>query len=247
MMSFISRIKQFFARTGETDPAKAYDLWAAGYDAQPHNLVLALDGEIFTGLLENVDLAGKTLADIGCGTGRHWPLLFSRSPKDLYGFDVSAGMLEKLKEKFPQARTCLLADELLPSLPDGSCQVLVSTLTLAHIPRQAEALAEWNRVLQTGADIILTDYHPAQLAKGGKRTFQHEGKTVAVKNYTYTLEQLRRQLRQLGWKEIRFTERRIDEAVKSFYAQQDALAIYEKFKGTPVVFGIHLKKTDDTV
>ena len=116
MMSFISRIKHFFARTGETDPAKAYDLWAAGYDAQPHNLVLALDGEIFTGLLENVDLAGKTLADIGCGTGRHWPLLFSRSPKDLYGFDVSAGMLEKLKEKFPQARTCLLVAHRLETI-----------------------------------------------------------------------------------------------------------------------------------
>lgn len=246
-MSFASRLKQIFSGTGEKDPAKAYDLWAAGYDAQPHNLVLALDQQVFTGLLQALPLAGKTIADVGCGTGRHWPLLLAGSPQRLCGFDVSAGMLEKLKEKYPQAETYLVADEQLPGLADGSCQVLVSTLTFAHIPGQAAALAEWNRVLQPGADIIITDYHPAQLAKGGKRTFQYEGKTVAVKNYPYSLEQLRRQVRQLGWTEIRFTERLIGEEVKSFYVQQDALDVYEKFKGTPVIYGIHLKKTNDTV
>jgi ubiquinone/menaquinone biosynthesis C-methylase UbiE len=47
----------------------AYDLWASDYDSQPDNMMLAWDEEIFSDLINNMDLHNKIIADIGCGTG----------------------------------------------------------------------------------------------------------------------------------------------------------------------------------
>ena len=58
--------------SSEKPVVKAYDIWSHSYDAQPGNLVLDLDEMIFSTLLEDIDLEHKLVADIGCGTGRHW-------------------------------------------------------------------------------------------------------------------------------------------------------------------------------
>src|SRR5471030_2852942 len=87
----------------EKEAAPAYDLWAENYDNQPGNLMLDLDEIVFGRLLANVDIKNKRVADIGCGTGRHWGKILKQQPQQLSGFDVSAGMLRKLQMKFPQA------------------------------------------------------------------------------------------------------------------------------------------------
>ena len=245
-MSVVNILQKYFRkllpiRVSETDPEQAYDLWAAAYDAQPDNLMLALDEELFTELLDGVTLKDKIVADIGCGTGRHWQKLINRSPAELIGFDVSKEMLLVLQQKFPAHKTIRLTDHHI-DLPDASCDLIVSTLALAHIPEAGKALAEWERVLKPGGEILLTDYHPDALAQGGNRTFKHEGKLVAVKNYVHSIQSVVHIAKQLNWELMRITERKIDERVKGYYEKQGALAVYEKFKGVPIIYGIHLKK-----
>jgi ubiquinone/menaquinone biosynthesis C-methylase UbiE len=75
--------------TKETDPRKAYDLWAGGYDSQPGNLMLDLDEKVFSELLDPLTLKGVVVADIGCGTGRHWAKLLEKQPSRIVGFDVA--------------------------------------------------------------------------------------------------------------------------------------------------------------
>jgi ubiquinone/menaquinone biosynthesis C-methylase UbiE len=241
-MNSWQKIKSFFRQIAEKNPENAYDLWSALYDAQPGNPVLDLDELLFSNLLNETDISGKTIVDMGCGTGRHWSKLYAQHPARLIGYDVSAGMLEKLKEKYPEAETYHLINELLPDTATAFCDVIVSTLALAHIPVIENAVQEWNRVLKPGGHIIITDYHPDTLAKGGKRTFKAAGKTIAVKSYVYPLAFVRQLAGQLGWKEIRFMQREIDEQVKRYYTQQDALRLYETFKGTPLIYGIHFSK-----
>jgi ubiquinone/menaquinone biosynthesis C-methylase UbiE len=241
-MNIWQKIKSLFGQIPEENPETAYDLWSAEYDSQPGNLVLDLDELLFTELLNEVDLVGKTIIDIGCGTGRHWSKLYAQGPARLMGYDVSAGMLAKLKEKYPDAETHHLTDELMPKTATAFCDVIVSTLTLAHIPAIENAVQEWNRVLKPGGHITITDYHPDTLGKGGKRTFKAAGKTIAVKSYVYPLALVRQLAGQLGWKETRFMQREIAEEVKAYYEQQDALHLYETFKGTPLIYGIHFMK-----
>jgi ubiquinone/menaquinone biosynthesis C-methylase UbiE len=238
-------IKKILFSPKETNPARAYDIWAMGYDNQPGNLMLDLDEAVFSGLLADTDITGKAVADIGCGTGRHWKKIFSRNPNHLVGYDVSSGMLGKLEEKFPAAETHLLENNRLSASADHSFDLIVSTLTVAHIQDLDEALKEWDRVLKPGGSVIITDYHPAALAKGGKRTFKHKGKTWAVKNYIHPIEKIRQFTRQLGWTEMRFVERVIDDSVKGYYERQNALSLFEEYTDIPIIYGILLIKADD--
>jgi ubiquinone/menaquinone biosynthesis C-methylase UbiE len=241
----VHHIKKYFAgllSNRGTDPKDAYNLWANCYDNQPGNLILDLDEEIVSGMLEEINLGGKTVADIGCGTGRHWPKIISKGPSRLVGYDVSEGMLKKLQQKFPYPETYLLKGTDLPNLEDNSCALVFSTLTIAHIKDIPASLKEWNRVLKANGEMIITDYHPVALQNGSKRTFRHNNKTIAVRNFIHSIDEIRRIAGQLSLVEIRFTERMIDEAIKEYYEAQNALHLYEKFKGTPVIYGIHFKK-----
>src|ERR1700722_3396576 len=135
-MPILNTLRQLLspARKPESEPAEAYDIWAESYDDQPDNLMLALDGAVCREILAALPLAGRTIADIGCGTGRHWAALFDRSPARVAGFDVSKGMLDRLQKKFPRAETHLLSGSTLTGLDDSSCDLVLSTLTVAHIP-----------------------------------------------------------------------------------------------------------------
>src|ERR1035437_10198276 len=176
-MSAFQKLQQYFSRhffrLKDEEPEVAYDLWAESYDSQPDNLMLALDEEVFSGLLNNINIKNKIIADVGCGTGRHWKKIFDKEPQKLIGFDVSEGMLKMLQQKFPQAETHHLINNELQDLKNESCDCIFSTLTIAHIKNAEEAIREWNRVLKPGGQMIITDYHPLALAKGGKRTFRH--------------------------------------------------------------------------
>lgn len=225
-------------------PQAAYNLWSASYDAQPDNLMIAWDEEIFSILLNNINLQHKIIADVGCGTGRHWKKILVHQPKKLIGFDVSEGMLNILQQKFPTAETHHLKNDRLSELEYHSCDFILSTLTIAHIQNAKKALSEWERVLKPGGEMIITDYHPTALSKGGKRTFNHNGKTIMVKNYVHSIDKIKNIARQLDLEVIRFIEKSIDESAKPYYEKQDAIAVYQAWKGMPIIYGIHLKKPD---
>lgn len=235
--------KHFFHRK-DTDPEAAYNLWAGSYDSQPDNLMLALDEEVFSGLLNHIIIKNKIIADVGCGTGRHWKKILGNEPKKLIGFDVSDEMLKMLQQKFPYAETHRIINNKLEGLQNESCDCIISTLTIAHIQNAEEAITEWNRVLKPGGQMIITDYHPLALAKGGKRTFRHNDETVAVKNYVHTLEDLKNIAKQLGLQVSRSIEKPIDESARPYYEKQNALAVFEIWKGVPIIYGMYLIKPD---
>src|SRR5450631_3524764 len=112
----------------KVNAVEAYDYWSHSYDRQPGNLMLDLDEIIFSKLLKNIDLKNKRVADIGCGTGRHWQKIYNKNPAQVLGFDVSAGMLQQLLRKFPAAITHLTSDNLLKTVPDSYIDCLVTTL-----------------------------------------------------------------------------------------------------------------------
>jgi ubiquinone/menaquinone biosynthesis C-methylase UbiE len=249
-MSSIEKIKRrllnLWAVKKETAATGAYNLWAADYDSQPDNLMLALDEEIFTALLADIAVAGTVVVDVGCGTGRHWKKILSHHPKKITGFDVSENMLAMLQQKFPGSETYIIKNNLLQPLQNNSCQLLISTLTIAHIENAPAALLEWTRVLAPGGSIIITDYHPAALAKGAQRSFKHNNKTLAIKNYVHPVDTIIAVAKQLNLQDCRLIEKNIDDSMRQYYEKQNALHVFEKWKGTPVIYGLHLKKADDT-
>jgi ubiquinone/menaquinone biosynthesis C-methylase UbiE len=248
-MSILSAIKNYVKKTfveREKDPEQAYNRWADSYDSQPDNLMLALDEELFSTLLNDFDIRNTVIADIGCGTGRHWNRIYEQSPAKLIGYDVSEGMLGMLRKKFPQAETHQLTGNQLEGLKSNSCDLVISTLTIAHISNAEVAIKEWCRVLKPGGHLIITDYHPVALEKGAKRTFTSAGKTVAIVNHIHPIKKITAIAKQLQLFELRLIEKCIDETMKPFYEKQRASHIFEAWKGVPIIYGIHLKKQNDS-
>jgi ubiquinone/menaquinone biosynthesis C-methylase UbiE len=235
----------FHSPTKEKGSVEAYDIWSVNYDDQPGNLMLDLDDTLFSDLLRGLNLAKKKVADIGCGTGRHWDKLLKHKPKSLTGFDVSAGMLKRLEQKFPEAQTYQITDNLFADVHDQSYDVIISTLTIAHIKNIEEALQAWCRILKPGGDIIITDFHPSTLAYGGKRTFKHHNKQIVVQNYVHQLSDIKEIMLNNNCTLIAHEEVKIDEKVKHYYANQNALHVYESYKGFPIIYGLHFKKKND--
>jgi ubiquinone/menaquinone biosynthesis C-methylase UbiE len=234
--------KYILPEKSEKEAVAAYDLWAPAYDCQPDNLMLYLDEEVFDQLLHLVSLENKVVIDIGCGTGRHWKKMLDRGPAQLVGYDVSDGMLTELKKKFPGAQVQIATDNILSGVRDESVDVLVSTLTIAHIEDIESCFAAWRRVLKTGGSILLTDFHPVILANGGKRDFTIEKQHIVIRNYVHPLSRIKALAVKNNFEVRLQLERFIDEAVRSFYEKQNALDVYERYKDKPIIYALHLTK-----
>jgi ubiquinone/menaquinone biosynthesis C-methylase UbiE len=246
VINMITTFKAFLHKTGlsksDLAPEQAYEIWSANYDKQSGNLMLDLDERIFSDLIEVIDLRDKEVADIGCGTGRHWQKIYSKNPSNLIGFDISGSMLGQLKSKFPFALTQKTTDNLLTSIPDSSIDMIISTLTIAHIKNIEDAITSWSRVLKNDGELIVTDFHPALLANGGKRSFNHGGRSLSVRNYIHPIGKIKKIFYDAGCIQIREEEKTVNEDVRSYYEKKNALAVYERFKGLPVIYGLHLRK-----
>lgn len=221
---------------------QAYEIWSENYDNQSGNLMLDLDEKVFADLIAGIDLKNKGVADIGCGTGRHWDKLYEKQPAFVMGFDVSSGMLKQLMRKFPSALTQHTNDNLLKQVPDAFIDCMITTLTIAHIENVNEAIAAWSRVLKPGGDLVITDFHPEMLARGGKRSFRHGGRSLSVINHVHPVEKLKKIFANYGFAVLKLVERKVDERVKGYYETQQALPVYERFIGVPIIYGLHLKK-----
>lgn len=241
-MDQISRFKNVFYTRLYSSPVNAYKRWAASYDCETDNLMLAYDNLILGSLLPGVSLQGKRILDFGCGTGRNWEELQRYYPAKITGCDVSKEMLKKLNEKWPGADAHLIRDNKLPFLENRSIDIIISTLVIAHIKDIEKTFCEWNRVLKENGEIIITDFHPVLLENGGERTFRHKGNTVKIRNYVHNIPKIENLLYEHGFKTNRKIEYKIDEGVKSFYENHNAVEIYNKFYGTYFIYGIYLTR-----
>jgi len=247
-MSLLTTIRRkllnnFPFRKKNIDPSTAYNLWASTYDQQTDNLIIYLNDIIFNQLLDSVAFEGKVVVDIGCGTGSHWGKILSKNPSELIGFEVSEQMLVKLYEKYPKAKAYISKDNQLRELQNNSCDLIISTLVIGYIKSISDVFGEWDRILKKDGDIIITDFHPAAVEKGATRSFKHEGQEVLIKNYLHTLDKIRTLAKESGWKEIEFTQKKVDERIRFFYEKLNMLHAFENSFGTLLLYGIHFKKS----
>ena len=106
--------------------------------------------------------AAARVLDLGCGTGLELEFLFRTNPTArITGVDLSAGMLEALREKFPGKDLTLIQGSYFDvPLGKGCFDAAVSVESLHHFT-QAEKAGLYRRLhdaLCSGGYFILTDY-----------------------------------------------------------------------------------------
>lgn len=247
-MNIFKKIKKTFSHFYKSKkniiktPEDAYNIWAEIYDNEQDNLVLHYDNIILNELISKIHLKDKIIFDYGCGTGRNWPLLLDKNPAKLIGCDISQKMLHKLKEKYPNAEVYQSKDLQVSFLRDKTCDIIISTLVIAHITDIEKMFSGWERIIKNKSDIIITDFHPELLAKGGVRTFKNGINVISIENYIHSVKIIEGILSHFRFKVLNRIEKKIDKNVKHFFEKQNALKVYEKFYNTPFIYGLHLSR-----
>jgi len=130
------------------------------YDTLGLNHFTKIAGE----LLEGLDLQGKYVLDIGCGTGIVSFLAVSRESAKVIGIDISRYMLEQCRRKAvikgyskEQVDFRQYDAEFLP-FDNGSFDIVLSSMMFGLIPNQERVLSEMKRVLKPNGIVALSSH-----------------------------------------------------------------------------------------
>jgi ubiquinone/menaquinone biosynthesis C-methylase UbiE len=100
------------------------------------------------------DLAGKRVADVGCGKGRFARIVAAENPRaSVVALDLAEAMLAHVPEGIERCAATMTA---LP-LATGSCDAAYATESLEHAVDIAGAVGELCRIVKAGGRIVIID------------------------------------------------------------------------------------------
>ncbi|WP_374650378.1 methyltransferase domain-containing protein [Dongia sp.] len=156
-----------------------------------------------------IDLGGKHALDIGCGLGGLDQVLLTLGAAHVTGVDVSAGIVERARERIRRSGLAnrvdiqLVAPGPLP-FADASFDIVFGKDAWLHIPDKAAHFAEVYRVLKPGGRIAAGDWMkaPGPYSRDMEYFFEMEGLTY----HLVTLAAYGRHLHDAGFVDIRLAD-----------------------------------------
>lgn len=142
--------------------AEAYEAFTGGEDSYSN----VIEWKAIKGILP--DLKGKSVLDLGCGTGRFSFLFEELGPKEVVGVDISEEMLEigkKLAKEKKSVVKFIHGDvENISTIDSCSIDLIFSSTTLHYIKDLNTVMKEIERILAPGGTCILSVIHPVYSA-----------------------------------------------------------------------------------
>jgi ubiquinone/menaquinone biosynthesis C-methylase UbiE len=164
------------------DVATGYRQWAGSYD-EPRNGLFDIEEPVMHEILDRLP-PGRAL-DAACGTGRHSAYLAGRGHA-VVGVDSSADMLAVARARLPHRGFVAGSLDSLP-VPDGSADLVVCALALAHMPELGVVMAEFARVLRSGGHLVISDVHHELVFRGSVvKALTAAGEPGLVATYRHT-------------------------------------------------------------
>jgi malonyl-CoA O-methyltransferase len=218
------------------DTQSGYDRWSEVYDHDQNPLVLLEEPLVQRWL---ADVAGLTVADVGCGTGRHARWL-AESGARVVALDFSSGMLEAARRKLADLGVEVRVHALPAPLPDadGRFDVVLFALVADHIADLDGTFRELARVTRPGGRVIFTVLHPAMNLRGVTARFTDpvSGDTVHVAAYEHRYADYLMAVLRAGLTIDEIVEDRVDDAL----AERTPRA--EKYRGWPMLLALRLRR-----
>ncbi len=155
------------AATGRRVPGGILMGDAVAYDNALSRLVLgSLLGPIAADVAA-VAPDGARVLEVGCGPGHLSIRLARQHGLDVTGLDLDPAMIERARANADRAGdgderrpSFLVGDVASLPFPDGSFDLVVSTLSMHHWADPTAGLAEIRRVLRSGARALVWDFRP---------------------------------------------------------------------------------------
>ncbi len=219
---------------------EGYAQWASTYDQDPNPLITVEEKVT----LECIgDVQGKHVLDLGCGTGRYCVLLAERGAR-VKGIDPCSEMLKLARQKVtPACQFALQCGTVEDTkLPSEHFDLIVSALTLGHLPDLEPTFRQAVRVLKNDGQMIISDIHPFWPLSGHDYTefFSQTGQEYRIPVYAHSLEEYQHLCRNYCLHVEDVWEPKIDKSlIKSFPSLKE-------YKDVPLAIVIKLRKFSHT-
>jgi malonyl-CoA O-methyltransferase len=187
----------------------------------------------------SLDVAGRRLLDVGCGVGRRLP---GAGVRLAVGVDLVPEML--MAGRRAGSRRLLAAGDVrfLP-VASAAFDLVWCRLVLGHLPDLVEAYAELTRVGRPGADLVVSDFHPAAVAAGHKRTFVDADGTVReVEHWVHAPDAHVEVAGARGWKLVQRIDAPAGRPERPFYERAGRLAQFEAEAALPLVLILRFRR-----
>jgi len=171
-----------------TSPA-GYDFVASGYD-QKEAYLNSFEKERVVPLLG--DLKGKSLLDVGAGTGR-LSVLFAKKGAQVTALDISPQMLKELKKKAPAIKTTVGDAESLP-FPNDTFDFVVAAFLIVHLKDPTRFFDEAYRVLKDGGRLVVTNINQKEPPE-----IKTPKGVIKIESYYHRPEKIREVLESLAF------------------------------------------------
>lgn len=219
-------------------PGEGYKLWAATYDGDL-NPLLALEERALRPMLP--ELRHKDALDIGCGTGRWLSTLVKLGARSVIGVDASPEMIRRARAKQSLRGRLVMADTCTLPLRPQSADVMVCSFTIGHVFNVGALASELARVGRPGADLFVTDMHPAARARGWRCAFRCAERTVEIETFLHDLPDLRGSFEHERFRLVKSGDFRLGEPERGIFRAAGKHAMFEEARVTPAVLVLHFR------
>jgi malonyl-CoA O-methyltransferase len=216
--------------TNVLSPAQGYALWARRY---VETAVSALEASAVESL--GIPLAGRRVLDVGCGTARRLANAREAGASLAVGVDLTPEMLAQAVGGPPLAA----ADVRALPVSDDAFDVVWCRLVLGHVADLDAAYAELGRSCAPGGVVLVSDFHPAAVEAGHRRTFRDaQGQVHELEHHLHPADAHYLAAARAG---LSLRERRdctVGDPVRGFYVDAGRPDMYERQLGLPLVLAL---------
>ena len=167
----------------------AYASWAESYDTN-ENRTRDLDAVILR--QHELDIAGRDVLEIGCGTGKNTEWL-AQHASSVVGMDLSPEMLSRARSRLSSSNVSFAEHDIQRTwpMPDESVNAVVGNLVLEHISNIQIVFHEAQRVLRPNGTLFLCELHPFRQRLGSQAQFTDakSGDRLKVEAYAHDVSE----------------------------------------------------------
>ncbi|MFL6415886.1 MAG: class I SAM-dependent methyltransferase [Bryobacteraceae bacterium] len=215
-----------------------YKLWAPLYDQGP-NPLLALEQRITRDLIP--ELGGRTVIDVGCGTGRSM-LRYGERGALTFGVDSSPEMLNEARRKPGLSARVVLAEASRLPFADDSADLTVCSFALSYFPDAHQSLSEIARITKRSGRIVVSDLHPMAAASGWNRSFRAGNHTYEIAYQRRSEGELQSACATAGLQIVTQQDASFSDPERPMFTVAGKEHLYSKVTGTPAVRVIVCRK-----